>query len=95
MATERTRDELDGYDRDRAAIRVVLDRARQNLASWITADRLDLDPDVCEQWVNIVWDDLRESLDGEQRVFAILMLIEPEAKELATELLLAETDGAE
>lgn len=89
MSTERTPEERAEADEHRAAVQAVIDEARRNLASWVLADELDESPQVCEEWVNRLWNHLRAELDGESRLLAILMLLEPDANAVADQLRLS------
>jgi hypothetical protein len=86
MATERTPEELVSQALDEAYVEHVLVQAVENYASWKYAETADLDPDTCERWINKVWNELRDNLDGEQRLRAILLLIEPAARQRHEEL---------
>jgi hypothetical protein len=79
MATERTPEELVSQALDEAYVEHVLAQAVENYASWKYAETADLDPDTCERWINNLWNELRDNLDGEQRLHAIILLIEPAA----------------
>jgi hypothetical protein len=79
MATERTPEELVSQALDEAYVEHVLAQAVENYASWKYAEVNNFDPDACELWIDKVWDELRDNLDDEQRLRAILLLIEPAA----------------
>lgn len=79
MSTDRTPEENAEYEVSRAAAQLVLAETRRNLASWMLAEELDEPAEVCEEWVNRVWNALREGLDEEGRLLAILMLLESDA----------------
>lgn len=86
MATERTPEELTDDAIKKQHVRNVLAAATENYASWIYAEKTDLDPDTCERWINTIWDELRDCLDDEQRLRAILLLLEPAAKQRYREI---------
>lgn len=77
----RTRDEIAEQDADERRIEAVLDRARANGA----AD-FDEEPDVVEMWVDRLWDGLRDNLDPEQRLHAIVMLLNRDMRVAAARL---------
>jgi hypothetical protein len=85
VATERTAQE--DHDERRERSMVVVERAINDLASWKVAAATGLNDEVCEQWVNAVWDGLRDNLDPEDRLFAILGLINDTAQARARALL--------
>ncbi len=71
---------------DDQRIDTVLDQAIDTLASWIIADEDGLDPDVCEQWLDRTYDMLRERLNPEDRIAAIVDLSVQEARYRAHEI---------
>lgn len=56
-------------------IRVVLDQAVTDGASLLAAMELAEAPDVVEMWIDRLWDGLRDSLDDEARLEAIVLLL--------------------
>lgn len=87
MATERTPEEARRDSEDKARVAAVIDRAVADLAAWRCADELDEPPAVCEQWVDAIWDGLRDNLSSEDRLLAIIQLIQPKADATAYRLL--------
>jgi hypothetical protein len=73
----RTPEEWQRHDERRARVQVVIDAFVQDAASLRVAMRLGEPAEVVEAWVDRVWDVLRDNLDGEQRLLAIVMLLEP------------------
>jgi hypothetical protein len=85
----------------RARIEASLDRAVQHGASCIIAIELGEDPAVVETWIDNVWNTLRGELLDDQpdvhhadlsirvddRLAAIIMLLEPRMNEQARQLL--------
>lgn len=86
MATERTPEELLGQSLDETYVQHVLAQVVEDYASWKYAEVNDLDPATCERWVDKIWDELRDNLDGEERLQAIVLLIEPAARRRFHEL---------
>ena len=80
MAIERTPEEWEQNDRERAYIDEVLARTRANYRTWFVAEMLDEPADVCELWLNRVWNQLRAELDHEQLLMAVLALLEHEVR---------------
>lgn len=78
-------------DADQAAaanrIAAVLDQARTNATSTMVAIHLGEPADVVEQWIDRTWNGLRDQLDGEDRLQAIMLLLEPESHREADRLL--------
>jgi hypothetical protein len=93
MSTERTPEEDRANDAARAAVAKVLEQAHRDLVSWNVAEALDEPPTVCEAWLDRLWDGLRDVLDGEQRLLAIVLLLEPRAIAEADRIL-AKVGGA-
>lgn len=87
MATERTPEEIAAEDRANERILAVLRTAAEDVASWHVAEALDEPPWVCEQWVNRMWDGLRDNLAGEDRLRAILLLLLNDARRSAQTVL--------
>jgi hypothetical protein len=79
MSTERTPEEKQADAAARDAVAKVLEQAHRNLTSWNVAEALDESPAVCEAWLDRLWDGLRDNLNGEQRLWAIVLLLEPRA----------------
>jgi hypothetical protein len=67
----------------RARIQLVIDKAMQNAASVLTAMTPEEPPHVVELWVDKLWDGLRDQLSHEDRVTAIVMLIQYAARDQA------------
>lgn len=61
---------------EREAIRYAIDCASEDLASMYTALELDESTEVVESWSDRAWDGLRERLDDEQMIYAVVMLLE-------------------
>lgn len=74
-------------DVDDAHIRAVLGDTFATLTSLLAAMTLNEDPTVIEAWVNRAYDHVRQGLTDEQRIRAILLLIQPEATERVKQLL--------
>lgn len=89
MATERTPRERAVHNRRLKHVRAVIDDITSVLTSWMLAEELDEPADVCEHWVNAMWDGLRERLNCEDRLLAILVLLEDDARRDADRLLSA------
>lgn len=89
MATERTPEENRDNEADRRRVEAVIRQARTDLVSWQVAEQLDEPAEVCERWVNRIWDGLRDGLSPEDRVLAIVSLIEVSASEEADRLVRA------
>jgi hypothetical protein len=79
MATERTPEEVLAQAQDEAYVHTVLAQTVEDYASWIVADRADLDPATCELWVNRMWGTPKNGLTDQQRLIAILLLLTPQA----------------
>lgn len=60
-----------------------LDKATLNAVSILTAMHFNESPEVVEMWVDRLWDGLREKLSDEDRLTAIVMLIESSARKHA------------
>lgn len=75
MATERTPEERqqDRLARERSW-KLVLE-TRDNLLSWHLAERLDEPSDVCDLWINTIWNTLREA-PFEDVIQGLISLIE-------------------
>lgn len=86
MATERTPEEITEGEDAYARVQKVIDQAIEDYASWVEAERLDLDPESCEQWVNRIWNGVRDNLDDEDRVVAIVHLITDAANQRADQI---------
>jgi len=80
MATERTPEEFVDQALNEAVVEHVLAQAVEDYASWMYAENNGLDPQTCEKRVDKVWNGLRDNLDGERRLQAIIMLIKPSAR---------------
>lgn len=101
MSEYRTPEENVAETLYRARVQVVLDRAVQDGASVIIAQRLGEPADVVERWVNRVWDGLRDNLRDdrprqvvgdrsrryEDRLTAIVILLEQRALSKADEIM--------
>lgn len=87
MATERTPQERAANRASEVEINAVIAQAVENYASWIVSDTTDLDPATCENWINTIWNTLREALTPEQRLRAILLLIHDRADARARDIL--------
>lgn len=94
MATDRTPAEQEANADLDTYVAGVLDLAVADYASWLAADHLDEPPEVCERWIDTLWDNLRTRLGGEQRLRAILLLLESRAV-VQADRLLAAVDGCE
>lgn len=78
-------------DREDAYIVDVLAQAATNEASLITAMRLGEPADVVHSWVDRLYDQLRARLTPEQRLRAVILLLQDEAEETADKLIAAVT----
>jgi hypothetical protein len=67
----------------RARIQLTLDKAMRNATSVLTAMTLDESPEVVDMWVDKLWNELRQQLNGEERLTAIVMLIQSAARDQA------------
>lgn len=76
-------------DDDRDVVDAVVERAVANLTSWCLAKVLDEPADTCEEWVDRAWNDLRDGLDEEQRLVAIVDLLMPAAKARAVGMMMS------
>jgi hypothetical protein len=95
----RTPDEESAQLAHRARVSEVLAQALADATSLFTAMGLDEPPDVVELWVNRLWDGLRDGLrddrvqdppttiNGEDRLLAVVMLIENRARDAARALV--------
>jgi vacuolar-type H+-ATPase subunit E/Vma4 len=86
MNAYRTPEERAEQYRRRTRIQAILDQARTDATSLLAAMELNESPEVVETWINRLWNRLRDHLDGESRLQAIVMLIEADAHEAADEL---------
>jgi hypothetical protein len=86
VSTDRTPDEraLDAVEE--ARVSSVLDQTVEDYASWRIAEADDLDPEVCERWINAVWDGLRDNLDDQERLHAIVILLRDRSVRRAAEV---------
>jgi hypothetical protein len=75
----------------RARIQPILNQARDNGASLFAAMELGEPAEVVETWVDRLWDGLRDQLNDEDRLLAIVMLIQSQALRAARRL----TSGSE
>jgi vacuolar-type H+-ATPase subunit E/Vma4 len=67
----------------RARIQLAIDKAMQNAAAVLTAMTLEEPPQVVDLWVDKLWNDLRNRLSDEERLTAIVMLIQSAARDQA------------
>jgi vacuolar-type H+-ATPase subunit E/Vma4 len=67
----------------RARIQASLDKAMRNATSVLTAMGLDESPEVVDMWVDKLWNELRQQLSDEERLTAIVMLIQSAARDQA------------
>lgn len=98
----RTPEETRAAERHNTAVQKVLDQAVHDGASLAVAIRLGEPPDVVEQWVNRLWDGLRDNLaekprhEGglliEDRLTAIVLAIQQRTDAEADALLSALKD---
>jgi hypothetical protein len=87
MSTERTPEEIEANEAARTAVEAVLEQAHRDLTSWNVAEALDESPTVCEAWLDRLWNGLRDNLSAEQRLEAIVLLLEPRAIAEANQIL--------
>jgi len=78
MPDYRTPEEDRADDERDARIRVVLDQAITDGASCKAAMVLGEPQDVVELWIDRVWDGLRDGLEPEDRIAAIILLLNEE-----------------
>lgn len=83
LATERTPEEIVAQRQNENRIKKILANTTQNIASWMIVHNLDEHPEICEFWVDRMWDYLRDSLDSEDMINAILYLLRNEASDIA------------
>jgi len=69
-----------------ARIETVLDETLASITSLQTAMELDEPGDVIELWTDRIWNGLRERLDPEQRLRAIILLLGSDAGSLSDRL---------
>lgn len=74
------------YERQREDVSAALDEAVHNGAFLLTAMDLNEDPAVVERWIDTVWNNLRDRLDEEDRLVAVVMLLEPQIEQAAQRL---------
>lgn len=97
MNEYRTPEEEQQQTEDYARIRAILDQVVHAGASCKVAMVLGESPEVVERWVNVVWDGMRDNLTdrrdgpgtltGEDRLTAILMLLEDRMTDEAVSIL--------
>lgn len=97
MTEYRTPSENEAQQEHETRVRAVLDHAIRDGASLVAAMQLDEAPEVVERWVDTFHDGLRDNLsdDGpdvaglrlEDRIAAIVLLLEPQIEAAARELL--------
>jgi hypothetical protein len=107
MPDYRTPEEERAQDEQAARIRRVLDQATRDGGSLFVAIHLGEPQDVIERWTNRVWDGLRRGLSDnhpqredcpmlvpdEDRLAAIVLLLEPRAKTVADQVIAGMTDA--
>jgi hypothetical protein len=76
MSDYRTPEEDQQQEEQVARITQVLSQAISNAAYLKVAMHLREPQDVVELWVDKAWDGLRDQLDGEDRLAAILLLLD-------------------
>jgi hypothetical protein len=84
---DRTPDEIEESRHEAREIEAALDRAVDNYASWLVAEWLGLDDEDTELWVDRCYDDLRDSLDHQQLIRAVLFGIGDKAEQKARRLI--------
>jgi hypothetical protein len=67
----------------RARVQLSIDRAVTNSTSLLAAMMLGEHPDVVERWIDALWDGLRDELEPEDRLQAIILLIESRSRAAA------------
>lgn len=87
MPEYRTPEEDRAQAAEDARIRAVLEDAVLDGASCLAAMALDEPADVVERWVDAVWDQLRAALTPEDRLRAIVLLLDERARTAAVDLL--------
>lgn len=83
MTDYRTPDEHAQQDAERYRVRRVVAAARRAATSLFVAMRLDEPEETIALWTDRVWDGLRDNMSDEDRLLAIIMLIEGEADSAA------------
>jgi hypothetical protein len=71
----------------RARVQAAVDRAVANSTSLLAAMALGEPPEVVERWINALWDGLRDDLDPEDRLQAIVLLIESRSQAAAAKVI--------
>lgn len=88
MATdERTPEEQAVTDASDRRIQTAIEQAVEDYASYVVADWFDLDGETCERWVDAMYDHLRDALDPEDLIRALLISLEPLVEDRARELV--------
>lgn len=77
MHEYRTPDEEAKQEQTREHIRAVLSEVIESGASLFFMMETNEEPELVELWIDKLWNTLRHNLDGEERMQAILMLLEP------------------
>lgn len=62
---------------DRFEVRQILDQAAADGVSLVAAMQFGEPAEVVDMWVDRLWDGLRDNLDEERRLLALVMLLEP------------------
>ena len=87
MAIERSDAELAGQAAEDERLEALLEATLDDLVSFCAVEQLDEHPDVCEAWVDRVWDNARARLTHDDAIAAVLMLLNDDACARARELL--------
>jgi hypothetical protein len=77
-------------DVEDAYIRDVLGQAMANCTSLLAAMQLREPPHVVDEWCDALYDDLRDSLTPEQRIRAVILMIQLDAEQAAKTLTTAD-----
>jgi hypothetical protein len=83
----RTPEERREEDEIDARIERVIQQAVRDGGACKAAMTLDEPPEVVERWIDTVWDGLRDSLDDEDRLRAIMLLLGGRMDREANEIL--------
>lgn len=88
----RTPEELAEMEEDSSRIEAVLAMARKNATSTHIAMQLDESEEVVDEWIDRTYNGLRESLDTEDLLYALLSFIWDDA-DFRARRILAGVDG--
>lgn len=83
----RTPEQLADDEADWQRINALLERAVSNSASALAAAHYGEPQETVDHWIDAVWNELRNELSPEDRLYAIIRLLAPRARAACRRLL--------